>query len=145
MVQSVYSQPNHFRNRATSDPPMRWEKWRIQVNLAILVRENITLDTLLQTKPSHVRLPPKPKYELAIEDATEHTERHDQIHNNQLKLLWEFKCQKITEAGIMSDERPLELCDQKCVFLLYHSIRTEERRFLTQKFPRDNIYDLSIL
>ena len=64
-----------FWERPTSDPPIRWEKWRIQVKLAILARENITLDTLLQLKPTHVRLPVEPKYEMAIEDATEDTER----------------------------------------------------------------------
>ena len=37
------------------------------------------------------------------------------------------------------------LCDQKCVSLLYLSIRTEGRRLLTQKFPHDNIYDLTTL
>ena len=39
-----------FWERPTSDPPIRWEKWGIQVKLAILARENITLDTLLQPK-----------------------------------------------------------------------------------------------
>ena len=83
-----------FLERATSDPPIRWEKWRIQVNLAILARENITLDTLLLPKPTLVQLLVEPKYEMAIEDATEETERDRQIRNNQLKLQWELKCQK---------------------------------------------------
>ena len=78
----------------TSGPPIRWEKWRIQVKLAIRVREKITLDTLLQQKPTNVRLPVKPKYELAIEDATGDTERDRKIRNNTLKLQWELKCQK---------------------------------------------------
>ena len=64
-----------FWECTTSDPPIHWEKWRIQVKLAILAKENITLDTLLQPKPTHIRLPVEPKYELAIEDATEDTER----------------------------------------------------------------------
>ena len=64
-----------FWERPTSDPPIRWEKWRIQVKLAILARENITIDTLLQPKPTEVRLPAEPKYEASIEDATEETER----------------------------------------------------------------------
>ena len=68
--------------RAKSDPTINWEKWRIQVKLAIPARENITLDTLLQTKPTHVRLPTEPKNEIAIEDATEHTERDRQIRDN---------------------------------------------------------------
>ena len=78
----------------TSGPPIRWEKWRNQVKLAIRVREKITLDTLLQQKPTNVRLPVKPKYELAIEDATRDTERDGQIRNNTLELQWELKCQK---------------------------------------------------
>ena len=134
-----------FWERATSDPPIRWEKWRIQVKLAILARENITLDTLLQPKPTRVRLPAEPKYEMIIEEATEQTERDRQIRNSQLKLQWELKCQKITEAGVFCGDRSWPLCDQKCVPLLYFSIGTKEKRLLTQKFPHDNIYDLSTL
>ena len=77
-----------FWEQPTSDPPIRWEKWRIQVKLAILARENITIDTLLQPKPSTVRLPAEPKYEMPIEDTTEEAERERRIRNNQLKLLF---------------------------------------------------------
>ena len=134
-----------FWERPTSDSQIRWEKWRIQVKLAILARENITLDTLLQPKPTTVRLPAEPKYETSIEDSTIETERDRQIRKSQLKLQWELKCQKLTEAGVLCGERPWNLCDRKCVSLLYLSIGTEGRRLLTQKFPHDNIYDLSTL
>ena len=97
-----------------------------QEKLAILARENIKLDTLLQSKPTMVRLPAEPKYEMAIEDATEETERDRQIRNNQLKLQWDLKSQKITEAGVLCGERPWNLCDQKCVSLLYLSIGRHE-------------------
>ena len=100
---------------------------------------------LLQPRPTTVRRPEEPKYEVAIEDATMKTERDRQIRNSQSKLQWELKCQKITEAGVLCGERPWNLCDQKCVSLLYLSIGIEGRRFLTQKFPHDNIYDLSTL
>ena len=134
-----------FWERPTSDPPIRWEKWRIQLKLAILARENITIDTLLQPKPSTVRLPVEPKYEMPIDDTTEEAERERRVRNNQLKLQWELKCKKITKAGILCGERPWNLCDQKCVSLLYLSIGTEGRRLLKQKFPHDNIYDLTTL
>ena len=134
-----------FWDRPTSEPPIRWEKWRIQVKLAILAREKITVDTLLQPKPTTVRLPAVPKYEMPIEDATDDTERDRQIRNNQLKLQWDLKCQKITEAGILCGEQPWNLCDQKRVSLLYLSIGTEGRHLLTQKFPHDNIYELTTL
>ena len=68
-----------FWERPTSDPPIRWEKWRIQVKFAILARENITLDTLLQPKPTMVRLSAEPKYKMPIEDAKNDTERDRQI------------------------------------------------------------------
>ena len=82
---------------------------------------------------------------MPIEDTTEEAERERRIRNNQLKLQWELKCQKITEAGILCGERPWNLCDLKCVSLLYLSFGTEGRRLLTQKFPHDNIYDLTTL
>ena len=75
-----------FCERPTSDPSIRWEKWRIQVKLAILARENITLDTLLQPKPTTFRQPAEPNFEMAIEDATEDTEGDRQRRNSQLKL-----------------------------------------------------------
>ena len=134
-----------FWERQTSDPPKRWVKWRIQVKLAILARENITLATLLQQKPTMVPQPAEPKYEMAIEDATEETERDRQIRNSQLKLQWDLKCQKITEAAVLCGEPPWHLYDQKCVSLLYLSTGTEGRRLLTQNFPHDNIYDLTTL
>ena len=134
-----------FCERPTSDPPIRREKKRIQIKLAILAGENITLDTLLQPKPTTVRLPAEPKYEMPIEDATNETKRDRQIRNSQMKLQWELKCRKITEAGVLCGKRPWHLCDQKCVSLLYLSICTEGRRLLTQKFPHDNIYDLTTL
>ena len=95
-----------FWERPTSDPPTRWEKRRTQVKLAILARKNITLDTLLQPKPTMFRLPAEPKYEVPIEDATNETERDPQIRNSQLKLQWDLKCQKITEAGVLCGEQP---------------------------------------
>ena len=81
-----------FWERPTSDPPIRCEKWHIQVNFAILSRENITLDTLLHTKPTTVRLTAEPKYGMAIEDATVDTENDRQIRNSQLKIQWYLKC-----------------------------------------------------
>ena len=71
--------------------------------------------------------------------------RDRQIRNSQLKLQWDLKCQKMREAGVLCGERPWHLCDQKCVSRLYLSIGTEGRRLLTQKFPHDNIYDLTTL
>ena len=58
------------------------------------------------------------------------------------------KMSKVNRSGSTMRGTAMEswnLCDQKCVSLLYLSIGTEGRRLLTQKFPHDNIYDLSTL
>ena len=52
---------------------------------------------------------------------------------------------KVSKNNILCGQRPWTICDQKCVALLYLSIATEGRRLLTQKFPHDDIYDLSTL
>ena len=33
-----------FWDKTTLDPPLRWEKWRVQYKLALLAKENIILD-----------------------------------------------------------------------------------------------------
>ena len=46
-----------FWDKPTPDPPLRWEKWRVQYKLALLVKENIILDTLLGPKPEMWNFP----------------------------------------------------------------------------------------
>ena len=55
------------------------------------------------------------------------------------------KMSKDNRSGNSIRERPWNLWDQKGVSLLYLSIGTEGRRLLTQKFPHNNIYDLTTL
>ena len=55
-----------FWDKPTPDPPLRWEKWRVQYKLAPLAKENIILDTLLGPKPDAVELPLEPIYEETI-------------------------------------------------------------------------------
>ena len=57
-----------FWEKATLEPPIRWEYWRIQLKLAILAREGIEVDLLLVDPPEHVLLPPEPAYEDAIDN-----------------------------------------------------------------------------
>ena len=47
-----------FWEKATLEPPIRWEFWRIQLKLAILAREGIEVEFLLVDPPEHVLLPP---------------------------------------------------------------------------------------
>ena len=67
----------------TSEPPIRWEKQRIQLQLAILTRENNALDTLLSQKPKQLTLPKEPKYEEPINDPTEQSEKDRQTRPSE--------------------------------------------------------------
>ena len=49
-----------FSEKATLEPPLRWEYWRTQLKLAILPREGIVADILLADPPDHVVLPLNP-------------------------------------------------------------------------------------
>ena len=49
-----------FWEKATLEPPLRWEYWRTQLKLAILAREEIVVDPLLADPPEHVVLPLNP-------------------------------------------------------------------------------------
>ena len=64
-----------FWDKPTPDPPLRWEKWRVQYKLALLAKENIIPDTLFALKPEMVELPLEPIYEETIVGASAQSER----------------------------------------------------------------------
>ena len=90
-----------FWKKPSSEPPLRREQWRTQVKLAILAKEGTNLDVLLNPKPTRVNLLSEPRQEQPIYDHTETTEGERKLRNAQLKVSWNLKCQKITNAGIL--------------------------------------------
>ena len=124
-----------FWDKPTPDPPLRWEKWRVQYKLALLAKENIILDTLLGPKPEMVELPLEPIYEKTIVGASAQSERERHARNAQQKMNWQNKCQRLIEVGIMCGDEPWSLTDRKTVSLLYLSIGIEGRRILNCKNP----------
>ena len=64
-----------FWDKPTPDPPLRWEKWRVQYKLALLAKENIILDTLLGPMPEMVELPIESIYKETIVRASAQSER----------------------------------------------------------------------
>ena len=59
----------------TPDPPLQWEKWRIQSELTLLAKENLIIDTLSGPKPEIVELPLEPICKEAIVRSSEPSER----------------------------------------------------------------------
>ena len=47
-----------FWELSTMEPPLRWERWRINLKLAILAKEGISIDIPREAPPENVTLPP---------------------------------------------------------------------------------------
>ena len=74
-----------FWEKSTATPSLTWEKWTQQWKLALLAKEGIQLDNLLNDPPTGVSYPPKPTYEEPVENHTQATERDkkSEINNSR--------------------------------------------------------------
>ena len=68
-----------FWEKPTVTPPLTWEKWTQQWKLALLAKEGVQLDTLLNDPPGTVTYPPEPTYEEPVENHTQATERDRKV------------------------------------------------------------------
>ena len=81
-----------FWEKPTATPPLTWDKWTQQWKLALLAKEGIQLDNLLNDPKTVVTYPPEPTYEEPVENHTQATERDRKIRNQQLKRNWQSRC-----------------------------------------------------
>ena len=132
-----------FWEKATLEPPLRWEYWRTQLKLAILTHEGIVVDILLAEPPEHVILPPEPAYEDAVENPTAQSERDRRTRNEQAKTAWKNHCQRVVAVGILCGDKPWQLCDRKASSLMYLSLGTEGRRVFNSKNSTVNLDEIS--
>ena len=75
-----------FLDKPTPDPPLRWEKCRVQYKLALLAKENIIPDTLLGPEPELVDTLPQPFYGETIVGSSAQSERERNDRNAQQKM-----------------------------------------------------------
>ena len=68
-----------FWEKPTLEPPLRWDRWQIMLKLAIMAKEDISIDILLEDPPDKVILPPEPIYEDNVENSTCQSERDRKI------------------------------------------------------------------
>ena len=64
MAQSETKEPallgiEPFWEKPTPEPPLSWVRWQIMLKLAIMAKEGISIDTLLEDPPDKVILPPE--------------------------------------------------------------------------------------
>ena len=124
-----------FWDKPSSDPPLKWENWQMQAKLALLAKENITLDTLLEPKPDTVQLPLEPIYEDTITGSSAQSERERLARNTQSKMNWENRCQRQLEIGVMCGDKPWAQADRKTVSMLYLRLGTEGGRIVCSRNP----------
>ena len=124
-----------FWEKSTLEPPLRWDRWQIMLKLAIMAKEGISIDILLEDPPDKVTLPPEPIYEDDVENSTAQSERDRRIRNEQLKNSWLNRCQKIELVGILCGGKPWKYCDSKAVSLTYLSLGMEGRRRFDSQEP----------
>ena len=123
-----------FWEKPTLEPPLQWDRWQVMLKLAIMAKEGISIDTLLDDPPDKVTLPPEPIYEEDVQNGTAQSERDRRTRNEQLKNSWLNRCQKAELVGIVCGEKPWKYCDSKAVSLTYLSLGVEGRRiFLVRK------------
>ena len=96
----------------------RVEKLQIQAKLALIAKENIALDTLLEPKPENVQLPLEPIYENTITGSWAQLERERLARKAQLKMSWENRCQKQIEIGVMCGDKPWIQADRRTVYVV---------------------------
>ena len=129
--------------KATLEPPLRWEYWRTQLKLATLAREGIEVDLLLADPPINVILPPEPAYEDTVDNPTAQSERDRRTRNEQAKTAWKKQCQRIETIGILCGDKPWKLCDRKASSLMYLSLGMEGRRVFNSKNSTINLEAIS--
>ena len=78
----------------------------MQAKLALLAKENIALDILLEPKPENVQFPLEPIYQSKITGSSALSQQERSARNAQLKKNWENRCQKQMEIGIMCGDKP---------------------------------------
>ena len=70
-----------FWEKPTATPTLTWDKWTQNWKLALLAKEGIQLETLLNDPPATVTYPPEPKYKEPVENHTQATERDRKVRN----------------------------------------------------------------
>ena len=95
-----------FWEKSTATPPLTWDTWTQQWKLALLAKEGIQLELLLNEPPATVRYPTEPTYREPMENHTQATERDRKVRNLQLKVNWQNRCRKFDEVRILGGDKP---------------------------------------
>ena len=118
-----------------------WDKWLSTVKLAIMVKDNIQVEKLLQPKPEREDLdyPAQPHYEPPQPDETTAERRQREQRNQKRKTDWQNECKTIEEKGPMVDNIPWDDADNKAKSLIYLSLGEQATNIFHQRFPHTDL------
>ena len=96
-------------------PELDREKWLATVKLAIMVKEIIKVDKLLQSKPENEELDysTEPHYEPALPDKTTAERGQREQRNVKRRTDWQNTCKEIEDKGPQVDNIPWDEADNK--------------------------------
>ena len=80
-------------------PELDWEKWLATAKLAIMLKDNIQVDKLLQPRPESEDLdyPTEPHYEPALSDETTAKKRQREQRKVTRRTDWQKSCKDIED------------------------------------------------
>ena len=94
-----------FLEKATITLLFSWEKRTQQWKLALLAKEGIQLEIVLNGQPTAVTYPPELVYKKPVKNHNQATECDRKIRNQQLKMTWPNECMKVYEIVILCGDK----------------------------------------
>ena len=134
---------NPFRERASAEPPLEWNKRAAIVELAVFAKDGIEIQSLLREKPEST-LPTEPILEVERQGKTEAQRKNREVRNRQKNVDWENKCQKAREKGVMCSSVVWDEADARVRSCLFICLSTEGQIQVQQKRSRLNIQTTTI-
>ena len=118
-----------------------WEKWLATVKLAIMVKDNIHVDKLLQPRSENDELDylAEPQYEPALTDETTAERRQREQRNLKRRTDWQNTCKEIEDKGPQVDNIPWDKADNKAKNYIYLSLGSKATNIFHQRFPHTDI------
>ena len=133
--------PSFWQNHIV-DPPIPWEDWSDLFHLAIIAKENIDIENLLN--PSERHHPQPPNLENPMDGETDKQRQSRMEKNTQERRRYdEEELASIKYETKKFNGMRLEEADKKLRSVLYLALENEGKRIFGQKFTKLKILQLS--
>ena len=133
--------PSFWQNH-TVDPPIPWEEWSDLFQLAIIAKENIDIENLLDPSERYHPLPPTLENPPENESDAQKTSRIERNIREQKRFDDEEMASIKSETKKFNGMR-LEEADKKLRSILYLALGNEGKKIFGQKFTRVKVLQIS--